>query len=370
MAAAQITTSTITIERQRGVTPNPSAAAPRRSLWKRVALALSTLVAELLLLELLLALFGILPPEPRAQVGETADRERKNFVADPGLGWRMRPGTSFRWRTEGREFPFLADADGFRIDEREGIAPPPLGAPRIALVGDSFTFGTGVTFAQSYGAVMAERLGAVAVNRAQPGFGVDQIWQACERVVFAGEPPDLLVVGVILDDFERSLHAYRHAEGFSKPRFRVEAGRPVASGVADNLGAVGRFLEQRSRVWTMWKGADRRFGQLFGVGTWWSVNAACLDALLDGARARGVRVLVVHIATVAAWRPFPALAELVAKRAAAGDEVLYCDLAAQWRVPPLGAYYEVDGHLTADGHAALAAMLVAQVSVRWQSWPR
>jgi hypothetical protein len=338
----------------------------RRRIAKRLALAVGALIAELLLIEAALSGLSLMPPEPRAQVGEHADRERKNFVADPEIGWRMRPGASFRWRTEGEEFPFLADSQGFRIDERPGVPAAAPGAPRIALVGDSFTFGTGVTFADTYGARLSAALGAVAENRAQPGFGVDQMWRTAERFVLREAPPDLLVVGVILDDFERTLHAYRHAEGFNKPRFRLDDGRPVLSGVADNLSGIERFLDQSSRLYTLGEAVMRRLGQQHGVGEWWELNAACLSALFAAARAASVPVVVVHIATVAGWRRFPALGELVA---GAGSDVALVDLAVEWATPPEGAYYPLDGHLNATGHAALADLLVRSVRGRWGDWP-
>ncbi len=338
----------------------------RRSLGRRVALAVGALVAELLLIEAALRLFGLMPPEPRAQAGEHAERERKNFVADPELGWRMRPGTSFRWRTEGQEFPFLADARGFRIDERPDAPAAPTGAPRIALVGDSFTFGTGVIFADTFGAKLAAALGAAAENRAQPGFGVDQMWRTAELEVLRESPPDLLVVGLILDDFERTRHAYRQTEGFSKPRFRVADGRPVRSGPEDNLRGLERFLDEQSRLFTLGEAVMRRLGEQHGIGDWWQLNAACLAALFDAAGRARVPVLVVHITTVAGWRPFPALRELVDGVA---PSVALVDLAEEWATPPEGAYYPLDGHLNATGHAALAALLAEKVRLRFPAWP-
>ncbi len=357
-----------------------AAGRPQRALWQRLALSLGALLVGLLLLDGALALFGAVPPEPIAQVGDQANQSRKHFVADLELGWRMRPGTSYRWRTEGQEFPFRADDRGFRIDERPNAPAPPAGAPLIALVGDSFTFGSGVAFADTYGARLADALGAAVLNRAQPGFGVDQMWRAAELEVLSGPPPDLLIVGLIQDDFQRTLHAYRAAEGFSKPRFKAERGRPVPSGREDNLGPLARILDRRSRTFTLWKTIDRRLGQQWGVGHWWELNAACLDALLDATQARGVRVLVVHIATVAGWRPFPALKELVAARAAvpgaaafagrSGPTVAFVDLAEGWAAPPQNAYYPRDGHLNAHGHDAVATLLANVVRRHWSDWPR
>jgi len=338
----------------------------RRSLGQRLGLAGAALVVELLLIEAALGLIGLMPPEPRAQAGEHADRERKNFVADPELGWRMRSGANFVWRTEGREFPFRADARGFRIDERPDAPVAPASAPRIALVGDSFTFGTGVTFADTFGAKLAAALGAVAENRAQPGFGVDQMWRTAELEVLPDAPPDLIVVGLILDDFERTRQAYRHAEGFNKPRFRLEDGRLVRSGPADNLSGIGRFLDERSRLFTLGEAVARRLGEQHGIGDWWRLNAACLTALFDAAAAARVPVLVVHIATVAGWRPFPALRALVEEAAPA---VALVDLATEWGTPPEGAYYPLDGHLNATGHAVLAALLAEKVRQHFPAWP-
>jgi hypothetical protein len=327
---------------------------------RKLALAAGGVVVALLLGELLLAIAGAFPPRPITQVGEHPDHDRRNFVSDPELGWRMRPGVSFVWKTEGVPFPIAAGPDGFRVDGESGEAaadPAPL--RRIAFLGDSFTFGTGVRYAETFAARTAARLGAREQNVGMPGYGVDQMWCALEKVVLP-DAPDLAVVALVFHDFERSLHAWREAEGFNKPVFKVSGGALARKTAQDRPPAWLRFLETRSRLFTAGRALERRLGEQWGAGEWWALNAACLDSMAAAAARAQVPLLVVLIPSGEQPRPFPALERHLVERG-----VPYADLLADWKGRPPDCYWPQDGHLNAAGHERVSQSLAPLLARLW-----
>ena len=184
------------------------------------------------------------------------------LVADEELGWTIAPG-----RTSGDynlDFvrrvlaqrradctggaPIAADADeearereiyqssaeGLR-SARAGIALVREPARRrIALVGDSFTFGLEVAFEQTWGQELARILGdgAQVLNFGVDGYGVDQAVLRYRRDVVAWHP-DVVILGLIHDDFRRALCVYGFLcfpgseIPFAKPRFVSDVEKPV-----------------------------------------------------------------------------------------------------------------------------------------------
>ncbi len=328
-------------------------------LCKKLLLLVAAVVVDLLLIELGCALFGGFECEPRSYVGDHADRQHKGFERDPTIGWRMAPDAEFTWKTEGQGFPFRAGPDGFRIDDRHDAPAASASAKTIAFVGDSFTYGTGVRFADSFATLTAAKLGAVARNCGMPGFGIDQMWLTLRHEVLPRRP-DLVVFAFVLDDFERSLHAWRAAEGFNKPVFKLVGDTLAQKTASDRPGPFGQFLENHSRLFSAVRGFERRFGQQHPIGDWWRVNAACLDAAIGDARDAQVPLLFLYIPTRAGWRGFPSLASHLAERGAAS-----VDLFQLWGICPDDAYYRDDGHLNATGHARVAATLAEEIARRW-----
>ena len=105
-----------------------------------------------------------------------------------------------------------------------------------------------------------------------------------------------------------------------------------------------------------------RLGEHHGIGDWWELNAACLDALIAKARSRGVPVLLVYVPPHKSWRAFPALEEFASTRE---PRVPLVDLGSRWPGPPEGGFYESDGHLRVEGHRLVAEELVATIRREW-----
>jgi hypothetical protein len=129
---------------------------------------------------------------------------------------------------------YQSSAEGLR-SARAGIALARVPARhRIALVGDSFTFGLEVPFEETWGHGLERILGdgTEVLNFGVDGYGVDQAVLRYRRDVVAWHP-DLVILGIIHDDFRRALCVYGFLcfpgseIPFAKPRFVSDVEQPV-----------------------------------------------------------------------------------------------------------------------------------------------
>lgn len=312
---------------------------------RRLALGLTSVVVALLLLECGLRVVGYPAPQPQTYPGEHEARPSEHFVADPDLGWRMKADARFRYETEGRMHEYLADARGFRRGERE--LP---GSRTLAVLGDSFAWGAGVAFEETFAARTAAALGWRVANFGMPGYGVDQIAETLRRCALA-DRPGLVLVAVYSRDFERTLNAYREIEGWSKPAYRLAGGELVPRTRDDAPPALVRWLDRSSWAFTAAKLASWKLSMRWPHGEWWELNRAFVERMIDDCRAAGVPVAFVHVPTNS-WRAFPAFGELCARRG-----VPWLDL-AELEADARTLYYARDKHLTAVGHAWFAERIV------------
>lgn len=177
----------------------------RRTLRRNLGFSAIAVGLVLYLTELALRLGGVQPA----------------YQADAIGGWRMLPQTEHQQMTgrEGTSFVLTTNADGLRTTLRPGRTP---GVPRVALLGDSTTFGWGVsdgeTVADGLAAALEARGQHVEVlNGGQPGYTTTQMEQIFHTVV-ARYQPDLTVVFVPMHDDNRVLVSDReHLEGAAGP---------------------------------------------------------------------------------------------------------------------------------------------------------
>jgi hypothetical protein len=80
---------------------------------------------------------------------------------------------------------------------------------RVALLGDSFTFGLEVSYADSWGQQLERQLGdgAQVLNFGVDGYGVDQASLKYERQVRAWRP-DVVILSIVDHDIERTMGVY------------------------------------------------------------------------------------------------------------------------------------------------------------------
>jgi lysophospholipase L1-like esterase len=151
-------------------------------------------------------------------------------VHDDVLGWTVGPARS------SHDGLYASSIEGLRSATPGESLAPLRARRRIAIVGDSYTFGMGVPFADTWGEALRRRLGDdfVVLNFGVDGYGVDQ---ACLRYREDARAwkPDLVILGLIAHDVYRSTVVYPF---ISFPTWQFPFSKPRLVPGADGLRAV------------------------------------------------------------------------------------------------------------------------------------
>ena len=301
--------------------------------------------------------------------------------SDPYLGWRGRPHARLRYHRPDFDTLVQLDADGWRQPD----PPPPADAARRVLVlGDSFTWGWGV----SQGEVFTDRLQAqlapaVAIdNRGISGFGTAQEYLVLQRAL-AATRYDTVVLMFFLNDVVDNTDG---KEG-RRPYFELIDGelRPHNQPALPLTSPLQRFFTDHSRAYQF---VDFEYGLLkrrlkgeaedergyreaaavdFHTLPGYAVTARLLEEMDRLVQAHGARFFVVYIpqrSEVESDAPFPypravhAMVDDITRRAG----IPMIDLA-----PPLRAaarrgaalIFPVDAHWTPAGHRLAADILLS-----------
>jgi hypothetical protein len=144
-------------------------------------------------------------------------------------GWRLTPGWRGRHRHRDFDVAYGINRHGFR-----GRFPArPAGGERVAIVGDSFTFGFGVT----NGATFVDQLNRTAgdrcgfLNFGVPGYSTDQEWLLVKDRVWAFEPDVIVLVVYLANDIIDNPRAWPLQGNRAKPRFVAGADGLVLTNV-------------------------------------------------------------------------------------------------------------------------------------------
>ena len=317
-----------------------------RSVAINLSLICVTLLLGALAGEWVLRLTGQSDPIRMGWVGKSPDKPGPDLIAEPLTGWKMRPNRAFIWNREFQDQVYKANSQGFRSDHEFDPADTRY---RIALVGDSYTWGSGAANDQTFATLLEkDSPDRVAWNFGMPGFGVDQVWLSARHQALPLKP-DLLVVGLVNADFERSQIPLR--EGFNKPTFKLEQGQLVLRAAERPPNALIQYMDHDSHLWSVWERSKRWLGVHYGIMEYWTLNQAILDALRKDCDAAGVPVLFVYI-PIKSFQPFPAVREYMQR-----VNANYIDLTLQQPPPPMSIYLPHDGHLSAEGHRYVATLI-------------
>jgi hypothetical protein len=265
-------------------------------MLKRLSLLCAVSVVTIVGLEAILRRFPAFNPVPFFVMERPGEYHPDSFmIPDERIGWRLRPS-----HTSDLHGPAAtSNAAGFRgPNELDGLDGP------IVAVGDSFTYGTGVTDGETFAAQLEQRLDGVRVaNLGIPGFGIDQIALTIRHYALPLKPR-LIVVGVVELDFERSLVAYNRGRRFVRPNVTIVDGQIFPRTIEVN--PVVRWLDAHGRLWRAGRLAVQGIGHRYPFGSWWTVNAGWLADMHRQGAALGVPVLFVHLPT-REGTPFPML---------------------------------------------------------------
>ena len=317
-----------------------------RGVLFNLGLTCCTLLLVAVACEWALRLASLAQPVRMGWLGKHQDHPPPELAADTDTGWKMHPNGAFVWNREFQDQVYRSNSLGFRSDHD---FDPADSRYRIALTGDSYTWGSAVAYDKIFATLLeTDSPDWVSWNFAMPGFGIDQVWLSTKHKVLPMKP-DLLVVGIVNADFERSQIPFR--EGFNKPTFKLEHGQLVRRATEPTPNALWRYLDEYSHLWAAWELSKRWAGTHYGVTEYWTLNQALLDALREDANNAGVPVLFVYI-PISSFKPFPALRAYMERVRAD-----YIDLTQQRPVPPKSIYLPHDGHLSAEGHRYVANLI-------------
>ncbi len=288
----------------------------------KIALVVVSTLIGLAIAETALRLFG------RDLAGEPITSNQYLFYRyDPVLGWSNRPGATGVFKR--REFSYDVKINRFGLRGRETTREKPAHVKRIAVLGDSFTWGIGANDNQLYTAQLEQALpGTEVLNFGISGYGPVQYHLLTEKVLsFA---PDVVVIGFCLgNDFIDNVlwQRYRYykpyatldergglgIEGYPIPnvkRFPSRYDGGVLQTLHQNsyvfrlldrhtLGLIGR-LENFGQKGLSLSGRQREFYATPDdpeVQKAVAINAALMKAMADAYGARGIRVVVLAIPT-------------------------------------------------------------------------
>lgn len=139
---------------------------------------------------------------PQSLTG-TSLRGRHFSEPDPLLGMRYVPGAVWRFRHPEYQVEYAINSEGFRDAKVRPVQKPP-GLTRVLLLGDSFTFGRGVNYEQTWPVLAEKRL-------ERRGLGIDLVKAGIEGADTRSElilmrrlvkryDVDAVVVGFLIND--------------------------------------------------------------------------------------------------------------------------------------------------------------------------
>ena len=161
----------------------------------------------------------------RQLINRAGGEQLSYLVYDDLMGWTVGPN---RRSANGL---YRSSSEGIRASEAGVSFASPTGKTRIALVGDSFTFGEDVTYEETWGYFLEKELGSQfqVLNFGVAGYGVDQSFLRYEKDVRKWKPK-IVIFGFISNDAVRSMLVYPFLSfpdwdmPFAKSRFIVRNG--------------------------------------------------------------------------------------------------------------------------------------------------
>jgi lysophospholipase L1-like esterase len=303
--------------------------------------------------------------------------------SDPVLGWRGKRNAQARFHRPDFDALIEHGPDGWRRPRPDTPAQP---VRRVLVLGDSFTWGWGVSQGEVFTDRLQQRLGPTlaVMNRGVNAFGTAQEYLLLEHEL-AIQPIDL----VLLMFFQNDVADNIDPKSGRRPLFALDGERLVPRNQPPRplLNPVVRFLKDHSRAYQLLdfqinrlvRAADRddetapvrdRGGAPIDYRTLpgAAVTIRLLEAMRALAAVHGARFAIAYIPQRSeierpdAPVPYIAAVHALVREVAAAQSIPLVDLTAPLRDHAAhgdAVIYPHDEHWTATGHAVAADALLA-----------
>lgn len=299
------------------------------------------------------------------------------------LPFELSPGARQVVDTGETRWEIVVGDDGFRVSS--SVDEPP--QSYILGIGDSFAFGHGVDYGQTFFHLVEARAGGFAIrNLAVPGYGPREYRMLLERHIGLPAVRGVIIATFLGNDFHDTLWEKR---------------LPVRDGVIGDDGGLKSWAKQASHLYRLFVGVAHAMGagggsRDLGPGVDVIRRSAWQRDGLTKARA-AYRAEFLRMRDLARDHGLPILVLILPPRAAVDDEVLaqaielgklapgswdrdiavaeardilrglgidYLDATAALRAVDEQLYFEFDGHFRPAANLAVAELLHAELARR------
>jgi hypothetical protein len=178
---------------------------------KKLLLAGLSVLVTLLFAELALRILGIGAVSRGSPWFAGGNHPRFLFQPDPASGYALRPGFRGREIAFSKEFDVPVAVSERGIREHSHIAGP---QPAVLALGDSMTFGEGVTADRTWSAVLEQESRVRVYNGGVPGYSTHQMAGRARRLIPVFQPKLVLVLLSPQWDRNRSANPFFYLGGY------------------------------------------------------------------------------------------------------------------------------------------------------------
>ena len=320
-----------------------------------------SLVAGLLIVESLVRFLDLAPP---------LTNQYGNNVSDQYLPFKPKPLSVSIGRSSTDEFDFRYEHNSFGFRDIEHQYEKEIGTVRILGLGDSFTYGIGADFEESYLYQLEEMLNSRQEEKATVEIikaGIPRFFPEVQRILLEKYgvlySPDIILVGFlpndVVDTYVGVDAVVVHDSGYLRSR------------ESEQIGEIGFYLYENSHFIRMIlktyisfqisRKYPTKFGDVykedgFHEKDWVKVEEE-YTRIVSIAKSIGSEVVFVHIPQAGPWKeahtyPAKRLSEWASENGARFIDVLPPMKEASLNSTPL--YFEKDGHCTPAGYHVVA----------------
>ena len=313
------------------------------------------------------------------------------FVPDPSRSFKLKPNFSGTEVSPEYAVPININSKGLRDDEVDFEKPE--NAYRVLVVGDSFTFGSGVSSEHTYSNQLEEMLNRrqtgktwQVVNSGISGYGTLQEYAFWEEEGWKYEPDFLILQFLANNDLTDNLYPFSRVVQEGQVHFKADVKTPSllkgAKSILRSYSHTYRFLGDRYHLIRIQLGLEPFFAgwsDLYDlapseeISKAWKVTEDYLYKMSTSAHARQVDFLVINappkfIVDDEQWQAY---LDAYAKKSDAVDWDLASQqlqaICARFQIPlldltpyfraleePLNYYHQHNGHWNEKGHHLVA----------------